>query len=1027
MTTLPLFFVLLALLLQHGSSVQPKQQRDKSLSTPVVNSEQPKAFPAVLVAQPDGSQQPLKMDKLAIDIRIVGNLAVTTMDMRFYNGTNRVLEGELQFPLGDGQTVSRFAMDVHGKLREGVVAEKATARQTFESIVRQNIDPGLLELTKGNTFRSRVYPLPANGGKRIIVAYEQELQYTEDGFLYTLPMNFQQAIDSFSFHAEVVNRNNAPDLSQSEFSDVEFRRWEKSFRADYAAVNMMANKQFTLLVPGAQEHSIFVEDYKGNTYFSLTTLPRIIVEKKVLPRSLCLLWDASGSGAQRDVERELAVLDSYFRVIGSCSVELVAFSNTVLPSRQYSITNGKWDALEVALRDLPFDGGTQLGALDMGKYRCDEFVLCTDGISNFGNADITLSSTPVLTLNSAQSAEHSYLRYIAQKTGGQYVNLVEQTDDEALYGMTHQTLSFVSAQFSEGGADELYPSMSTPIHKAFSIAGKLRTESVILTLNFGFGNRIVSTKDILISKAKHGASTGVTPRIWAQQKLAELDMRYEHNKEQITALGKEYSIVTRTTSLLVLDRLEDYVQYNIAPPESEPELRSQYLALVKEKKQQETLSEQQHLDRIATLFAQRKAWWNTVFDTTAPKPAKTKKELLQPRVFDTVGPSVSIEVREETTDGDVAASNAGTFSAAEGRGDLSNPLLPAVPPSGGKGFFKTRGGRLQEKRLRADGLNINRQLSDKATPEQAGDAMIELKTWDPQTPYMHAFRKATDEELYAVYREQKRNYAGSPSFYLDAATYFAERKKPGLALRILSNIAEMELENHQLLRILGNKLLQMKHTGLAVSIFRDVLAMREEEPQSYRDLGLALAADNQAQKAVDMLYSLAKRQWDGRFPEVELIALNEMNHVIAKAGARIDTHNIDPRLIAAMPVDIRVVLSWDADNTDIDLWVTDPRGEKCFYSHRNTTIGGAMSHDLTGGYGPEEFLLRRAISGTYTIQANYYGDRQQRLAGPTTLTLALYTNYGKADETRKEIILQLKNVRDVIDIGTLVFAAVGKK
>ena len=101
------------------------------------------------------------MDELTIDVKVVANLAVTTISMNFHNDLDRVLEGRLNFPLGEGQTVSRFAMTVNGKLREGVVVEKAKGRQVFETIVRQGIDPGLLEWTKGNVFKARVYPIPA--------------------------------------------------------------------------------------------------------------------------------------------------------------------------------------------------------------------------------------------------------------------------------------------------------------------------------------------------------------------------------------------------------------------------------------------------------------------------------------------------------------------------------------------------------------------------------------------------------------------------------------------------------------------------------------------------------------------------------------------------------------------------------------------------------------------------------------------------------------------------------------------------
>jgi len=47
----------------------------------------------------------LKLSILDIRVKIIGNYAATTYDMQFYNGLERTLEGELIFPLGEGQTV----------------------------------------------------------------------------------------------------------------------------------------------------------------------------------------------------------------------------------------------------------------------------------------------------------------------------------------------------------------------------------------------------------------------------------------------------------------------------------------------------------------------------------------------------------------------------------------------------------------------------------------------------------------------------------------------------------------------------------------------------------------------------------------------------------------------------------------------------------------------------------------------------------------------------------------------------------
>ena len=45
----------------------------------------------------------LKLVSLKVDVVITGNYAITTYDMKFYNELDRILEGELAFPLAEGQ------------------------------------------------------------------------------------------------------------------------------------------------------------------------------------------------------------------------------------------------------------------------------------------------------------------------------------------------------------------------------------------------------------------------------------------------------------------------------------------------------------------------------------------------------------------------------------------------------------------------------------------------------------------------------------------------------------------------------------------------------------------------------------------------------------------------------------------------------------------------------------------------------------------------------------------------------------
>src|SRR5579871_1666120 len=77
------------------------------------------------------------LQKLDVDVSINGVLATTTWTMTFRNSTKRVLEGELNFPLPQGISVSRYALDINGVLREAVPVEKEKATMVFENTERR--------------------------------------------------------------------------------------------------------------------------------------------------------------------------------------------------------------------------------------------------------------------------------------------------------------------------------------------------------------------------------------------------------------------------------------------------------------------------------------------------------------------------------------------------------------------------------------------------------------------------------------------------------------------------------------------------------------------------------------------------------------------------------------------------------------------------------------------------------------------------------------------------------------------------
>jgi uncharacterized protein YfaP (DUF2135 family) len=96
--------------------------------------------------------------------------------------------------------------------------------------------------------------------------------------------------------------------------------------------------------------------------------------------------------------------------------------------------------------------------------------------------------------------------------------------------------------------------------------------------------------------------------------------------------------------------------------------------------------------------------------------------------------------------------------------------------------------------------------------------------------------------------------------------------------------------------------------------------------------------------------------------------------------------------------DIKVVLTWDTP-TDVDLWVIDPTGEKCFYGNRSIKSGGNLDVDITAGYGPETFTMAKALPGNYSVQTQYYSSNGQ---AATRVNVYVLLYEGTPKEERKQ-------------------------
>ena len=953
---------------------------------------------------------PMQLQELSLDIWVMGQTAVTTMEMTFYNPNDRVMEGEFEFPLSNGQEVSRFALDIDGKLREGVVVDKALGRQAFEDIARRNVDPGLLEKTEGNNFRARVYPMPAQGVRRILIAFEQELSQKDGRDFYFLPIASGVKLKHFKLRTEVVSRMVKADIENT--LQLNFGQSRNSYISEVKKDNYTLDKNIGLTFPKIDKPQLLTATKGTDSYlYGNIALEKQSLKKKEKPKSIGILWDCSSSSQKRDFAKEFALLDAYFKEIKEVKVALTTFHIRSSPAIPFKVENGNWQELRQYLEKLMYDGATDPQAM-LFPPESDEYFLFSDGIFNCRDKNFDFTRligqlhAPVNVVSSQLVANMDKLQYLSGATGGSFINLNTQEVSQAVKALQYQAFQVLDYKVKKGNVVNLYPQKGTLVGENFTFSGYLNSEDATLVVSLGYPNKVIVEKELTFSKntAASDEEFALLRRVWAEKKIAQLRREGAESKA-IDMVGRRYGIVTEGNSLIVLETVEDYVRYQITPPK---ELLQEYNKLSSEINSEKMEEQKEALERVISQSKEQTSWWQTSYPI---KKKNTKKN----KEYETPPPPPAMMVHAE----EIAEYN----NAAEVLKDVSHDdAKMADMGTAGYDIIADNSAQQMEMELAAEPVDrtLGYELVDRTLGYEPPQARIVLNAYDPDTPYLKVMEYADPAKAIETYHKLKKEYGQTPSFYVDVADYFFKKGDLAQAVLVVSNLAELNLEDAQLLRTLGYKLSSYKAYKEAIEVFRKVVTIREEEPQSYRDLGWALAEDKQYQEAVETLYKVVKNYWGERFSEVPLITMNDINSLIAR-HKEIKTDFIDKRLLKKEPVDIRVVLSWDTDNCDMDLWVTDPTNEKCYYSNFFTYLGGMISEDVTQGYGPEEFMLKKAPKGTYKIEVDYYGSHSQKQLMPVTLRITFYTHFGTDKEEKQETTVRLTNKKEVIEVGSFEF------
>eukprot|EP01125_Pyxidicula_operculata_P014937 TRINITY_DN5032_c0_g1_i3.p1 TRINITY_DN5032_c0_g1~~TRINITY_DN5032_c0_g1_i3.p1 ORF type:complete len:1706 (+),score=357.78 TRINITY_DN5032_c0_g1_i3:28-5145(+) len=194
-------------------------------------------------------------------------------------------------------------------------------------------------------------------------------------------------------------------------------------------------------------------------------------------------------------------------------------------------------------------------------------------------------------------------------------------------------------------------------------------------------------------------------------------------------------------------------------------------------------------------------------------------------------------------------------------------------------------------------------------------------------------------------------------------------------------------------------------------------------------------------ESLELFSELISKSWDPRFSQIEVIAITELNHIfgnlnyystiLQSSGSSLQQIINDTLIISSssasltklsrylfpIQLDIRVSMSWNVDDLDVELIVEEPDGE-IYDAFNNKSENGYLTRNFTRGYGPQDYLIRNAHHGTYKFYV-----KLQPPFNPNKIPLIMmriWTNFGIPEKEQHRVITR----RISEEKKTILFASV---
>lgn len=590
--------------------------------------ERPPALPArsgVLIARNPIFQDqefPLPLRALTVDVHLENQVARVALDQTFFNPQPQQLEGVYKFALPPDAAVARLAMYVDGHLNESAVVERMAARRIYEDVVYQRRDPALLEQQGAAKVSLRIFPLPPQQDKRVILAYTQPLARTYDDVTLTVPLpELETPVADIDLHVKVVGCGGCELASPSHAITVE--RTGADATVSYRAHGEKLGDSLILRIrqPGAPAATAATAISDGKRYLLVRTRPDLgaAVAPADRPHRWIVLDDTSASRGVTERRAQAELIDHLVQEIDEHDqVMVIAFDAT---HRRF----GAWqDAMAIdrpaLARFLAADGG--LGETDLAEALAGATKLL-DGDAGYvvyvGDGTATGERRTIDQLRDALAGGRATfiglgvgdgvdlptLDALADASGGLATH-VDLGDDlawraldvvAALYtprltGLVASVSTAGATAGQPGDAERVMPYLRSRQVAAgedveLVVQAPVRDDLTAVTVRGLLAGQPWQRTYAVADLARAPGDAGYLPRLWAERRLEALVTAgdralapctttpcasdedraiaaYHARKDEMVALGRAHFLLSQHTSLLVLENDAMYRQYGVS-------------------------------------------------------------------------------------------------------------------------------------------------------------------------------------------------------------------------------------------------------------------------------------------------------------------------------------------------------------------------------------------------------------------------------------------------------------------------------